>query len=174
MSKVALIIMVAVGFFVIRWLRKSYPSSVHAIVKGTAFWAVLALGYLAREIDATRTIPIDFILVGLLTVLGFVLGYAIDLAPANGSNNPAPAKSAEEKTEVMHNNLANIIKGAKLEHFPTAAWRSPSASTITSQPCKRNDATTSDKRSSNCYSLPSQESLDVGKTGLSWSRWRGQ
>jgi hypothetical protein len=51
--------------------------------------------------------------VGFLTVLGFVLGYAIDLAPTNGSNNPAPAKSAEEKTEVMHNNLANIITGAK-------------------------------------------------------------
>lgn len=112
MGKFALLLfMTAVGFLSSPWLRKSYPWTVHGIVSGIAFCAVFALIYFAG--DAAQTITTELTFASPLTALGSIPGAVIALFLANGSDDPAPAKLAKEKTEAMHERLTDIIKGAK-------------------------------------------------------------
>lgn len=220
------------------WLQNSYPESVRGIVRGIAFWAVLALVYLVKDLDATQTISTEFALTLLSTVFGFMLGDTIALVttnlhasthtgnPVTTGQNASPQDestpsqdSGENSTKFENRNLRTApttqhprmmtwrtapmtqitnsppkarlkpcitnsqtssraedrknTTDIKLEHFPTAAWRSPSELTIASQPWRGHDATRSEMMFSACCSLPSQETWNTGVTGLSWSEWRG-
>lgn len=73
MSEIAILVSVAtLGFFLNQWLQNSHPKAVRGIVSGIAFWAVLALVYLVKDIDATQTISTEFALALHSTVSGFM------------------------------------------------------------------------------------------------------
>lgn len=114
MGKFALILlMTAAGFLSSHWLRRSHPWTVHGTVSGIVFCAVFALIYFAGDDDAAQMISTELTLASPLTAVGFMLGATIASFLANDPDDPAAVKFAKEKTEAMHEDLANIIKGAK-------------------------------------------------------------
>lgn len=125
MSKIAIFVSVfTLGFVLDHWLRNLYPGSVHGIVRGVAFWAVLALVYLVKDSDATQTIPTEFALALLYTVSGFMLGDTIALVTthfyaliytgniiATGQNAPPQ----DESTPPQHSGKNSTKSNPQLE-----------------------------------------------------------